>query len=49
VKLQLDKLEKFLKEMGLHDAETVSTLKVTRSGMPDETKVVVLEYQREQA
>jgi L-ascorbate metabolism protein UlaG (beta-lactamase superfamily) len=47
VKVPLDKLEKFLKEMGLHEAETVSTLKVTRSGLPEETKVVVLDYQRE--
>jgi L-ascorbate metabolism protein UlaG (beta-lactamase superfamily) len=47
VKVPLDKLEKFLKEMGLHEAETVTTLKVTRSGLPDETKVVILDYQRE--
>jgi len=43
--LQLDPLSKFLKEMGLHEAENQPVLKVTRSGLPDETKVVVLDYQ----
>jgi L-ascorbate metabolism protein UlaG (beta-lactamase superfamily) len=46
-KIPLDKLEKFLKEMGSHEAESVPVLKVTRSGLPDETKVVVLDYQSE--
>lgn len=46
-KLPLDKLDKFMKEMGLHEAETMPTLKVTRSTLPDETKVVVLDHQRE--
>lgn len=45
VKVELDRLDKFLKEMGLHEAETVPSLKVTRSNLPDETKVVVLDYQ----
>jgi L-ascorbate metabolism protein UlaG (beta-lactamase superfamily) len=45
--VQLDKLEKFMKEMGLHEAETMPTLKVTRSSLPDETKVIVLDCQRE--
>lgn len=45
VKVELDRLDKFLKEMGLHEAETVPSLKVTRSGLPDETKVIVLNYQ----
>jgi L-ascorbate metabolism protein UlaG (beta-lactamase superfamily) len=47
VKVPLDRLDKFLKEMGLHEAETVPSLKVTKSNLPDETKVVVLDYQRE--
>ena len=47
VKVPLDRLDKFLKEMGLHDAETVPSLKVSKSSLPDETKVVVLDYQRE--
>ena len=46
-KIQLDRLEKFLKEMGLHEAESVTSLKVSKSSLPDETKVVVLDYQHE--
>lgn len=46
-KVPLDRLDKFLKEMGLHEAETVPSLKVTKSSLPDETKVIVLDYQRE--
>ena len=42
-KLDLDPLSKFLKEMGLTSHETVPSLKVSRSGLPDETKVVVLD------
>jgi L-ascorbate metabolism protein UlaG (beta-lactamase superfamily) len=45
-KVSLDSLNKFLKEMGLSKPESQPTLKVTRSGLPDETKVVVLEYQK---
>ena len=47
VKVPLDRLDKFLKEMGLHEAETVPSLKVTKSSLPEETKVVVLDYQHE--
>ena len=46
-KVPLDRLDKFLKEMGLHEAETVPNLKVTKTSLPDETKLVVLDYQRE--
>ena len=45
VKITLDSLSKFLKEMGLSKAESQPSLKVTRSSLPDETHVVVLEYQ----
>jgi L-ascorbate metabolism protein UlaG (beta-lactamase superfamily) len=45
-KVSLDSLNKFIKEMGLSKAETQSSLKVTRSGLPNETHVVVLEYQK---
>jgi L-ascorbate metabolism protein UlaG (beta-lactamase superfamily) len=48
LKVPLDKLDKFMKEMGLHEAETMPTLKISKSALPDETKVVVLDYQREQ-
>jgi L-ascorbate metabolism protein UlaG (beta-lactamase superfamily) len=45
--LQLDPLSKFLKEMGLTDVVTVSSLKITgTSSLPEETRVVVLDYQR---
>lgn len=43
VKLSLEPLEKFLKEMGIGDITPEESLKVTRSAIPDETKVVVLE------
>jgi L-ascorbate metabolism protein UlaG (beta-lactamase superfamily) len=46
-KVPLDRLDKFLKEMGMHEAETVASLKVTKNSLPDETKLVVLDYQRE--
>jgi L-ascorbate metabolism protein UlaG (beta-lactamase superfamily) len=45
-KVSLDSLNKFIKEMGLSKAETQPSLKVTRSGLPNETHVVVLEYQK---
>ena len=46
VKVSLDSLNKFVKEMGLSKPEPQPSLKVTRSGLPDETRVVVLEYQK---
>jgi len=45
-KVSLDSLNKFLKEMGLSKLDAQPSLKITRSGLPDETKVVVLEYQK---
>jgi L-ascorbate metabolism protein UlaG (beta-lactamase superfamily) len=39
----LDPVSKFLKEMGLGTAKTEPMLKVTKSGLPDETHVVLLE------
>lgn len=47
VKVSLESLSKFLKEMGLSKQEAQPSLKVTRSGLPDETHVAVLDYQRE--
>jgi L-ascorbate metabolism protein UlaG (beta-lactamase superfamily) len=46
VKISLDSLNKFIKEMGLSKPETQSSLKVTRSGLPNETHVIVLDYQK---
>jgi len=45
-KVSLDSLNKFIKEMGLSKAENQPSLKVTRSGLPNETHVVVLDYQK---
>lgn len=42
--LKLAPLNKFLKEMGLGAVEAQPSLKVTRSMIPDETRVVVLSY-----
>jgi L-ascorbate metabolism protein UlaG (beta-lactamase superfamily) len=44
-KLSLDVLNKFLKEMGLSKLDAQPSLKVTRSGLPSETHVIVLDYQ----
>ncbi len=45
-KLSLDSLNKFIKEMGLSTPESQPSLKVTRSALPSETHVVVLDYQQ---
>jgi len=42
-KIGLDPLAKFLKEMGLTAHETLPSIKITRSSLPEETRVVVLE------
>jgi L-ascorbate metabolism protein UlaG (beta-lactamase superfamily) len=44
-KLQLDSLNKFLKEMGLGKQDSRSSLKVTRSSLPQETHVEILDFQ----
>ena len=41
--LKLDSVGKFLKEMGLDKVAPQEVLKISRSGLPDETQVVVLE------
>ncbi len=43
--LKLAPLSKFLKEMGLGSIKPQPSLKVTKSVIPEETRVVVLEYQ----
>jgi len=45
-KVSLDAINKFIKEMGLSKPEAQPLLKVSRSGLPDETHVVVLDYQK---
>jgi len=43
--LKLAPLSKFIKEMGLGNIEPQPSLKVSKSMIPEETRVVVLEYQ----
>ncbi len=45
-KVSLDTLNKFIKEMGLSKPEPQPSLKVSRSSLPNETHVVVLDYQK---
>jgi L-ascorbate metabolism protein UlaG (beta-lactamase superfamily) len=45
-KIKLDEINKFIKEMGLSKQEAQPSLKVSRSSLPDETHVIVLEYQK---
>ncbi len=44
-KLKLDPLNKFMKEMGLSEVESVAELTVSSSSIPTETEVVVLDCQ----
>lgn len=43
ITLKLDPVSKFLKEMGLDKVQPQESLKVSRSGLPDETQIVLLE------
>lgn len=43
--IKLAPLSKFLKEMGLSETASLPSLKVTRSSVPEETKVVLLDYE----
>jgi len=45
-KATLDSLQRFLKEMGLASAEPVAKLSLTRSSLPHEMQVTVLDYKR---
>lgn len=46
VKAKLDRVSKFLKEMGLGKLATHESLKVTKSSLPDETQVMLLDYKQ---
>jgi len=46
-KIELDSLDKFVKEMGLSSYEPEPSLKITKSAIPTETKVVILDYKNE--
>jgi L-ascorbate metabolism protein UlaG (beta-lactamase superfamily) len=43
---KLDGVSKFLKEMGLSEAKTQDTLKVTKSSLPEDTQVILLEVKQ---
>ena len=45
ISIKLGPLNKFLKEMGLGSVETVPSLKVTRGSIPEDSRVIVLDYQ----
>jgi L-ascorbate metabolism protein UlaG (beta-lactamase superfamily) len=45
-KHKLDPVDRFLKEMGAKATERHAKLAVTRSSLPDETQVLVLDYKR---
>ncbi len=49
LQLKLDPVSKFLKEMGLAELEPQDTLKVARTGLPEETEVILLESHGEPA
>lgn len=45
LKVSLEPLDKFVKEMGLGSIETEDTFKITKRDLPEETRVVVLNNQ----
>ncbi len=45
-KAKVDPVEKFFKEMGVSPMPAVPELRVTKSSLPDETQVVLLDYAR---
>lgn len=46
LEVKLDSVSKFLKEMGLSKLATQESLKLTKSGLPDETQVMLLDYKQ---
>jgi len=46
LEVKLDSVGKFLKEMGLSKLATQESLKVTKSSLPDETQVMLLDYKQ---
>ena len=45
-KLKLTPVSRFLKEMGVGQIEPQTSLKITKGAIPDETRVVLLDYER---
>lgn len=46
LEVKLDSVSKFLKEMGLSKLAAQESLKVTKSSLPDETQVMLLDYKQ---
>ncbi len=44
--VELDPLGKFLKEMGVTEQAPQDSLRITRSDLPEETQVVILDYKQ---
>ena len=44
MRLKLDPVDKFLREMGLDAIASQESLKISRSGLPEETQVVLLDF-----
>lgn len=42
LKLEIEEVERFLKEMGVTEIEEESSLKITKSSLPEETQVAIL-------
>jgi L-ascorbate metabolism protein UlaG (beta-lactamase superfamily) len=47
VKMELDPLDRFLKQMGVKEVESQPKLNVSKSNLPPETRVLVLDYRRD--
>jgi L-ascorbate metabolism protein UlaG (beta-lactamase superfamily) len=43
VTIPLDPVSKFLKEMGVTNAEAIGALKLSKSTLPEETQIILLE------
>jgi hypothetical protein len=43
--MELDPVDRFLKEMGVNGIEPLPFLRLTAGGLPEQTQVVVLDYE----
>ncbi len=43
--VQLDSVDRFLKEMGVNSIEPLPFLRLSQGGLPDQTQVIVLDYE----
>ncbi len=44
LKLEIDRVDKFLKEMGIKEPERLKKLKIKKKDLPQETKIILLDY-----